>query len=53
MKIAIIGAGNVDGALGAAWAKRGHEVIFGVRDTGDQRLTGVLARAGGEARVGP
>lgn len=32
MKIAIIGAGNVGGALGSGWAKHGHEVTFGVRD---------------------
>ena len=31
MKIAIIGAGNVGNALGSGWAKRGHEVVFGVR----------------------
>ena len=34
MKIAIIGAGNVGGALGKAWAKAGHYIIFGVRDPG-------------------
>ena len=33
MKIAIIGAGNVGAALGSGWAKRNHDVIFGVRDT--------------------
>jgi predicted dinucleotide-binding enzyme len=32
MKIAIIGAGNVGTALGNAWTKRGHEIVFGVRD---------------------
>jgi predicted dinucleotide-binding enzyme len=32
MKIAIIGIGNVSGTLGPAWAKAGHEVIFGARD---------------------
>jgi predicted dinucleotide-binding enzyme len=32
MKIAIIGAGNVGTTLGNAWAKRGHEIAFGVRD---------------------
>jgi hypothetical protein len=33
MKLAIIGAGNVGGALGTAWAqKAGHEICFGVRD---------------------
>ena len=51
MKIAIIGAGNVGGTLGAAWANGGHEVIFGVRDTTDPKLMGLLTRAGGKARV--
>jgi predicted dinucleotide-binding enzyme len=32
MKIAILGKGNVGSTLGAGWAARGHEVIFGVRD---------------------
>lgn len=32
MKIAIIGSGNVGGALAQGWAKAGHEVIFGVRN---------------------
>jgi predicted dinucleotide-binding enzyme len=33
MKIAIIGTGNVGGALAAHWAARGHEINLGVRDT--------------------
>ena len=32
MRIAIIGAGNVGGGLGAAFSQAGHEVVFGVRD---------------------
>jgi predicted dinucleotide-binding enzyme len=32
MKIAILGAGNVGGALGTAFSRVGHEVVFGVRD---------------------
>jgi predicted dinucleotide-binding enzyme len=32
MRIAIIGAGNVGGGLGKAFAAVGHEVVFGVRD---------------------
>ena len=32
MRIAIIGTGNVGGSLGRAWARQGHEIIFGVRD---------------------
>jgi predicted dinucleotide-binding enzyme len=51
MKIAIIGAGNVGGTLGKGWAKRGHEVVFGVREPSDQKLTQLLAAAGGKARA--
>lgn len=32
MNIAIIGAGNVGGALASAWYKAGHTVTFGVRN---------------------
>lgn len=32
MKIAIIGTGNVGGALAAKWAEKGHEINLGVRD---------------------
>jgi len=32
MRIAMVGAGNVGGSLGRAWAAAGHQVIFGVRD---------------------
>jgi predicted dinucleotide-binding enzyme len=45
-------AGNVGGTLGVAWAKRGHEILFGVRDTGAPKLPQLLARAGGKARAG-
>jgi len=33
MKIAIIGTGNVGGALAAKWANKGHAINLGVRDT--------------------
>lgn len=32
MKIAIIGTGNVGGALATKWANKGHEIKLGVRD---------------------
>ena len=51
MKIAIIGAGNVGGTLGAAWANRGHEVFFGVRGAADPKLKELLARTSGKARA--
>jgi predicted dinucleotide-binding enzyme len=33
MRIAIIGTGNVGGALATRWANKGHEINLGVRDT--------------------
>jgi predicted dinucleotide-binding enzyme len=32
MKIAMIGSGNVGGALAQGWVKAGHEITFGVRN---------------------
>ena len=43
MRIAIIGAGNVGGGLGAACAAIGHEVVFGVRDPGSLKTMMALA----------
>lgn len=37
MHIAIIGAGHVGQALGKSWAKRGHDVVYGVRNPGDAK----------------
>lgn len=33
MKIAIIGTGNVGGALATKWAQAGHQIFLGVQDT--------------------
>lgn len=33
MKIAIIGTGNVGGALATKWANSGHQIFLGVRDS--------------------
>ena len=46
MKIAIIGAGNVGGSLGKAWAKVGHNIIFGVRNPGQGNTQPPLAEIG-------
>ena len=50
MRIGIIGAGHVGGTLGQGWAKKGHQVCFGVRHPRDkktQQLThSINARAG-------
>lgn len=52
MKIAIIGAGNVGGALGAAWAqKAGHDIVFGVRNPDAEKTQALVAKLGGKARA--
>ncbi len=52
MKIAILGAGNVGGTLGRAWAKKGHQVFFGVRDPQDDKTRQLVGSLGGAARAG-
>ena len=52
MKIAIIGAGNVGGTLGTAWAqKAGHEILFGVRHPGAEKPQALVQKLGGKARA--
>jgi len=43
MRIAIIGAGNVGGGLGRAFAAVGHEIVFGVRDPESAKTMSALA----------
>lgn len=38
MKIAILGAGNVGGALARGWAKAGHHIFLGVRDVSADKV---------------
>jgi predicted dinucleotide-binding enzyme len=53
MKIAIIGAGNVGGTLGTAWAqKAGHDIFFGVRDAKSEKTQALLSKIGGKTRAG-
>jgi predicted dinucleotide-binding enzyme len=52
MKIGIIGAGNVGGTLGGGWAKKGHDVFFGVRDPRDDKTRRLVESIGGKARAG-
>ena len=52
MKIAVLGAGNVGGALGKLWAGRGHELRFGVPDPGSEKIKTLLATTGGKAQAG-
>ncbi len=51
MRIAIIGAGNVGGALGKRWAEIGHEVVFGARDPASDKVRAAVAAAGAGARA--
>lgn len=51
MKIGVIGAGNVGGALGKLWARKGHEILFGVRDPQAASLQELLKSADGNARA--
>ena len=52
MKIAILGAGNVGGTLGRAWAKKGHEVFFGVRHPQDDKTRQLVQSIGSKAQAG-
>jgi predicted dinucleotide-binding enzyme len=51
MKIAIIGAGNVGGALGTNWAQKGHDIAFGVRDPKAEKVRTLLGTVGGKAKA--
>jgi predicted dinucleotide-binding enzyme len=42
MKIAIIGTGNVGGALATNWSKKGHTIILGVKDESNFKGQGLL-----------
>jgi predicted dinucleotide-binding enzyme len=53
MNLAIIGAGNVGGALGRAWAaKAGHDIVFGVRDPKAEKTQSLVKAIGPRARAG-
>jgi predicted dinucleotide-binding enzyme len=53
VRIAIIGAGNVGGTLGTAWAQKGgHEIFFGVRNPTSDQTQAVVRRLDGKARAG-
>src|SRR5262245_33219443 len=52
MKISILGAGNVGGTLGRAWARQGYEVFFGVPRPQDAKTQELLKTIGAKARAG-
>ncbi|HTX24182.1 MAG TPA: NADPH-dependent F420 reductase [Steroidobacteraceae bacterium] len=51
MKIALIGAGNVGGALGKLWAGQGHDIVFGVPDPKSPKYAALLESIGDRARA--
>ena len=53
MRIAIMGAGNVGGALGTAFAATGHDLVFGVRDPDSDKTRAALAAAPGASAADP
>jgi len=44
MNIGIIGAGSVGQAVGFGWAKRGHQVRFGLKDPSDDRAAALRSK---------
>ncbi|WP_017716135.1 NADPH-dependent F420 reductase [Kamptonema formosum] len=52
MKIGVIGAGNVGGALGRILAGKGHEIVFGVRDPQSSKVQSLIDSTGGKAKAG-
>lgn len=51
MNIAILGAGNVGGALGRSWSKAGHAVVYGVREPNSEKHRALLDATGAGARA--
>jgi NADPH-dependent F420 reductase len=47
--IAIIGTGDVGSALGPAFAKQGHAIIYGSREPSRDDVTALVERTGGDA----
>ena len=37
MRVAILGAGNVGGALGKGWSRKGHAIHYGVPDPQERK----------------
>lgn len=51
MNIAVIGTGNVGGALGPRLAKAGHEVRYGTRDAKNAKVKALLKKSGLNAQA--
>jgi NADPH-dependent F420 reductase len=52
MKIGIIGAGDVGATLGKSWARKGHQIMFGVRNTQSPKVSNLLKSSNSNLKVG-
>jgi len=52
MKIGILGAGRIGGALGKLWGAGGHDIMFGVRNPQSSEVKTLLDSIGAKARAG-
>lgn len=52
MKIGIIGAGDVGATLGKSWARKGHQIMFGVRNTQSPKVSNLLKSSNANLKVG-
>lgn len=52
MQLSILGAGNVGGTLGRAWARQGYDVFFGVPHPDNAKTQELLKTIGAKSRAG-
>ena len=52
MEIAIIGAGDVGGTLGRLWVKKGHQIMFGVRNLQSHNVQNLIRSTDSGVKVG-
>lgn len=53
MKIAILGTGNVGSTLGKRWSAKGHDITFGTRHPGSERVDNLVNEIGNGTRALP
>lgn len=53
MKIAIIGTGNVGGALARGWSRAGHAIVLGVRDPANPQSAALARETRAEVKTPP
>lgn len=52
MNIGIIGAGDVGATMGKSWARKGHQIMFGVRNTQSPKVSSLLKISNANIKVG-